>query len=496
MRAGCHASIARQALGWSGRQSAEKPARVRHSDVGLSLCSSCSSGCRATGSPSVCSEILCWSCSRPWLQEASYIVKIAIATLGTRGDVQPYLALAKELRDRGHTVTFAAPENFGPWIERHQIRFHSLGIDMEALVRSPEVRSVFAGNWTKVISIWRSTIIPMVRASLEATAAATRDAEVALFHPKAIGVTDVAEATGALAICASPLPVRPTAEFPLWVTQRQFPRAINRLTWQALRVARATYSGLLNQWRKDTLGLGKGRSFSLLGAGFMHLCAISPSVLPKPRDWGDDAEMVGYWFLNEGADAPLSPEIESFLRGGDPPLYLGLGSMSTLDPDWLAHRFTEASRAAKCRLIISRGWGGLEGARSDENVLMIDGAPHDALFPRVRAVIHHGGAGTTAAGLRAGKPTLVFPQIGDQSFWGRRVELLRCGPRMLRRHDVVSATLLDRMCDLIHNEAYRSHAGAIASAIAREDGINTAIERIEHAATSRSLAGRRTDEPA
>lgn len=412
-------------------------------------------------------------------------MKIAIATYATRGDVQPYVALAKRLQDRGHTVTLAAPENFGPWIARHQIPFHSLGVDVESLVRSPEVRKIFAGEWTKIPSIWRSTILPIVEQTLEATAAATRDADVVLFHPKALGVTDVAEATDALAICASPVPMRQTAEFPLWITACQFPRAINRLSWQALRVARAPYRRILNRWRRRTLGLGKGRSFSFLGADAMHLCAVSPSVLPEPRDWGDDAHMVGYWFLNEGQDVSLSAELEAFIKAGDPPIYVGLGSMSTVDPAWFAHRFIEVSRTLRCRLIISRGWGGLEGEPADENVFVLDEAPHDALFPRVSAVIHHGGAGTTAEGLRAGRPTLVFPQVGDQSFWGSRVQALKCGPPAVGKQEVASHTLVDRIDDLINNDVYRSHAQAIASAIACENGIDDAIERIERAAAVR-----------
>jgi sterol 3beta-glucosyltransferase len=123
---------------------------------------------------------------------------------------------------------------------------------------------------------------------------------------------------------------------------------------------------------------------------------------------------------------------------------------------------------------------------------MLDEAPHDLLFPRVAAVIHHGGAGTTAAGLRAGKPTLIFPQVGDQAFWGRRAEILKCGPPMLRPREVTGDTLVDRIRDLIRNEVYRSRASAVAAAIAREDGISGAIELIERATRRRSLVELRT----
>jgi sterol 3beta-glucosyltransferase len=159
-------------------------------------------------------------------------MKIAIATLGTRGDVQPYLALAKGLRARGHDVTLAAPENFRSWVEGHGIQFHSSGVDTEALLRSDEVRDVLAGNWTRLFSTWRSVIIPMVQASLDATAAATRNADVIIFHPKAVGVPDVVELTGALAILAAPLPMMPTADFPLWVSHRQFPAGGDSPRWR------------------------------------------------------------------------------------------------------------------------------------------------------------------------------------------------------------------------------------------------------------------------
>lgn len=238
-------------------------------------------------------------------------MKISTVTLGTRGDVQPFMALARRLQDRGHTVCLAAPENFASWISSHGLTFHSMGVDMEALLQTAEVRNVLAGNWRKLPSLWQKTILPMVRASLEATAAAARDAEVIVFHPKAGGVPDVAEATGALAISATPLPMAPTREFPLWVMKGSYGGFLNRLSWHMLRTARAPYAKLLNTWRRESLGLGKGRSFVPIGrlheGDALQLCAVSPAVLPRPADWPQHVHMVGIGFSMGENRKPWTP---------------------------------------------------------------------------------------------------------------------------------------------------------------------------------------------
>lgn len=406
--------------------------------------------------------------------------------MGTRGDMQPYVALGKGLQARGHEVLLAGPDNFSSWVEGHGLLFHALGVDMEAFIQSPEVRRAMSGRWLELAKIWNRTILPLMRAMLTATWEAGRKADVLIFHPKVSGAVDVAEATGATAICASPIPLFPTGDFPLVVSTRNYGRWINRATYIAFTLARAPYLRMFNRWRAETLGLGRGPVFTPMGGGVRtRLCAVSPSVIPRPADWGEGEHMTGYWFLEDDSDWRPDPSLAEFLEAGEPPVYIGFGSMTYKDPRALAREIVEGVRQAGVRAIVATGWGGLEEIDVPDSILQIEGAPHGWLFPRVSAVVHHGGAGTTAAGLRAGRPTLVCPLTVDQPFWANRVWTQGCGPkpRPLRRLSADDFAL--GLKDLVGNPSYRARAGEIAAGINGEDGVARAVEIIE-AAYSRS----------
>lgn len=159
----------------------------------------------------------------------------------------------------------------------------------------------------------------------------------------------------------------------------------------------------------------------------------SPVLIPKPKDWGKHIEISGFFFLSLASSYAPPPELESFLQAGPPPVYIGFGSIVVDDPDALTQKVFEAIRLAKVRAVISKGWGGIGGSLIETlpNVFMLENCPHDWLFPRVSCVVHHGGAGTTAAGLAASKPTVVVPFFGDQPFWGEMVARLGAGPRAI-----------------------------------------------------------------
>ena len=410
-------------------------------------------------------------------------MRIAIVTLGSRGDVQPYIALGKGLQARGHEVRLAAPENVASWVEAHGLAFHGMGMDIQELAQSADVKRAIAGNPLKIGKVWRTVAVPMMRAALEAIWETGRDADVIVYHPKVVGAADVAEKTGATPICASPIPMSPTRAFAAPLIARDLGGPLNRLSWAVFRLMRAPLAGIVNAWRRDTLGLPKGPTFPPIGhrAGGLaiRLCAVSPAVVPRPQDWDADAHMTGYWFLDEGQDWQPDPALAAFLAAGPPPIYVGFGSMPVRDPETLARAIVEGTRRAGVRAILATGWGGLAAADVPDTVHIIDGAPHDALFPRVAAVVHHGGAGTTAAGLRAGRPTLVCPLSVDQPFWGKRVARLGCGPPPLPLNRLTADRLAARLKDRVENPAVRAGAGAIAERLADEDGVGVAVSVIE-----------------
>ncbi|NQU63781.1 MAG: glycosyltransferase family 1 protein, partial [SAR324 cluster bacterium] len=190
---------------------------------------------------------------------------------------------------------------------------------------------------------------------------------------------------------------------------------------------------MINRWRKETLGLEKSPAFMpinrIKSSSYIQLCMASPALVPYPNDPEENIQTTGYWFLEEKMDWQPDTALADFLKTGDKPIYIGFGSMPSWDPKKLTKEIIEGVRLANVRAILAIGWGGLKEVDLPETIFAIKGAPHDALFKYVSAVVHHGGAGTTAAGLRAGLPTLICHSAFDQPYWGRRIFSLGCGPK-------------------------------------------------------------------
>ncbi|MGB0716896.1 MAG: glycosyltransferase [Phycisphaerae bacterium] len=418
-------------------------------------------------------------------------MKISILTLGTRGDVQPYLALAAALAARHHSVTLAAPGDFQSWVEEYGLRFHSLGMEFQAFLQKPEVRRALTGQWFGLIRAWRRVIVPLMRDMLEGAWAAASDADVVIYHPKVIAAPDICERNGALPICAAVVPIFPTREFPLLVTSRNFGSLLNKFSYRLFSFSRLAYLSILNRWRRQTLGLGRGPSLSAPGSfrGRLHprLCAISPALVPRPSDWDDGIHLTGAWVLP--STDPWQPDetLQRFLQQGPPPVYIGFGSMTTADPLGLTRTMIRAVERSGVRAILATGWGGLSSDEAPSSIHLLEGAPHDLLFPLCRAVVHHGGAGTTAAGLRAGLPTLICPFGVDQPFWGGRVSSLGCGPEPLPIKRVNADGMAARLTDLVNTEKYRYNARRIQAEMAKESGVETAADAIERMAMIRCV---------
>ncbi|MEM8959965.1 MAG: glycosyltransferase [Acidobacteriota bacterium] len=417
-------------------------------------------------------------------------MNIALLTSGTRGDVQPFVALGKALQARGHTVLLHGPDNFADWVSRHGLAFHGSGVDTHAFLTTPEARRLVAESWGKLARSWHHHLVPRLDEIFDASLEACRDADVIVYHPMIPEAVDIAEATGARLVLAATVPGMTTGDFPVIIWARSYGRWLNRLSYFLFRLYRLRYHKYLDTWRRDRLGLGKGPKLLPVGAtrdGWIpRLSAVSPSVVPRPEDWDDDAHMSGYWFLDESGDWQPDPELTAFLDAGEPPVYIGFGSMTPGDPRRLGEQLLQAIRRAGIRVLIATGWGGIDIDPDDvqdliaaQRLHIIRGAPHDRLFPHVRGVVHHGGAGTTAAGLRAGRPTLICPILVDQPFWGRRVWKLGCGPKPQPLKKLRIDRLAEALRDLATNKSYRQRAEDVARGIATEDGVARAVEVIE-----------------
>ena len=412
-------------------------------------------------------------------------MNITILTLGTRGDVQPYLALSKALQKRGHNVLLCAPDNFQQWVESHQVPFVASGVDIQDLLQSPEVKKVMSGQWFRIRKIWKERIVPMMEQSLEAIWEASQTADVILYHPKVYGAIDIAEATGAKLICASLVPLFPTRDFPLLVWNSHLGSFFNRLSYQLISTSRLPYMKLIRRWRQNTLGLkSKAPGWLRIGRDYQNkpvtsLCAVSPSVIPRPDDWSNEIHMVGYWFLEDDPNWQPDENLSKFLEQGEPPIYIGFGSMTQAEPEKIGNMIIKAVEELGIRAIVAKGWGGIELKNTSENVYFLDQAPHDVLFRYVKAVVHHGGAGTTAAGLRAGCPTWICPTGMDQPFWGNVIYKSQCGPKPVKLNQLTYNVLLQSLKNLVTQSQYADNADFIAQRLRQENGIQKAVRIIE-----------------
>lgn len=312
---------------------------------------------------------------------------------------------------------------------------------------------------------------------------ASRDAELILYHPKALGGPHIAEKLGVPAFSVPPFPAYvPTREFPMFMLgARSWGGALNRLSYSLTRRGQAAVAGILNRFRTEQLDLPARGRFSIEPGGFgdkpipvMH--PISPHVLPRPADWPAHATVTGYWFLDAIEDWRPADDLLRFLDAGDPPIYVGFGSMVTKSPELVAKIVLQAIERAGVRAILGRGWGGLQPESVPPTVHLVDDLPHDWLLPRCAAVVHHGGAGSLAAGLRAGRPTLVVPHAFDQPLWGKRVRELGVGPEPLSKKKLGPETLAERIGTLVGDPAFRSAAEQLGERIRAESGVTTAIE--------------------
>jgi UDP:flavonoid glycosyltransferase YjiC (YdhE family) len=210
------------------------------------------------------------------------------------------------------------------------------------------------------------------------------------------------------------------------------------------------------------------------------LYCYSAAVAPPPPDWGSWIEVTGYWFLDRKTDWTPPPALAEFLEEGPPPVYVGgFGTMTNRDPGDLARIVARALGAAGVRAVVLTGWGGLPKEELPREIFAVDWVPFDWLFPRVSAVVHHGGAGTTAASLRAGVPTVVVPFFLDQFFWGRRVFDLGVGPRPILRKRLDPDTLAAALRIATRDPEMKGRAAALGVRIRAEDGVARAVAAFE-----------------
>ncbi|MBN1438070.1 MAG: glycosyltransferase family 1 protein [Anaerolineales bacterium] len=241
------------------------------------------------------------------------------------------------------------------------------------------------------------------------------------------------------------------------------------------------FRGFQNAWRKQALGLPPlpaGGPAGIIRRTAPHVFGYSPSVIPRPADWPSEVHVTGYWFCDPPPGWQPPDGLRAFLDSGAAPVYIGFGSMPDAEVRGTTQLVLEAIRIAGVRGILLRGWSGLGGDALPETVFAVDSIPHSWLFPRMAAVVHHGGAGTTAAGLRAGVPSIITPYAADQFVWAKRVSELQLGPKPVSYHSLTAQKLADAIRQAVDDGAMRDRAADFGRRIEAEPGVEKAVEII------------------
>ncbi len=412
-------------------------------------------------------------------------MNITILTAGSRGDVQPYLALAIKLKSAGYTVRLGAPNNFDAFVSGHGIEFAPLRADYYQLMESPEGQALKSGNPIRVMQNMRATVFPLMRSLIDDSWEAAQGSDAILYHPKLFSVPHIGEKLNIPVMLAATVPIlNATGAFPApGVINRNLGAALNRLTYKAVPLATASLNGLVKDFRRDVLGLPEAstavKGQTLNGQAIPVIYCYSKVVVPVPSDWDASAHVTGYWWLEEAGDWQAPAELQAFLDAGDAPVYVGFGSMVAESPEQTTHTVIEALKQSGQRGVIASGWGGLRTADLPPNIFMLKEAPHEWLFPRMSAVVHHGGAGTTAAGLKAGKPTVICPFIADQPFWGNQIAALGAGPAPVPQKQMTVEKLANAIRSAATDATMRQRAALIGEQLATEDGVGQALGVIE-----------------
>ena len=415
-------------------------------------------------------------------------MRITILSLGSRGDVQPFIALAVGLQKTGrYKVRFAAPDNFESHAREYSLNFSPLGVDTQKMLGTGGIdpdRNILLFLW-KVLRSMK----PLAERIAENTWSACQNAEFIIYSMLGVGAYHVAEKLGVPCIMASPIPgFAPTRAYPN--PGGVFPSlplggGYNRLTHILSGHLFQIFTGpFINRWRKEKVHLpaipfGKYPYFHMGGRPQPIFGSYSPIISPKPPDWGDNIHVCGYWFLDPAPDWQPPPQLITFLEAGAPPVYIGFGSMANRAPQKMAQLVQKALELSGQRGILAAGWGGLDNANLPDNIFALDSVPHAWLFPRMAAVVHHGGAGTTGAGFRAGVPSVLVPHMGDQPFWAKRVTELGVGPQPIPRRKLTSARLAAAITTATTDQNMQARAAALGERIRAEDGVARTIEIIE-----------------
>ncbi len=413
-------------------------------------------------------------------------MRITILSIGSRGDVQPYIALGLALKKAGTQVRVATFKNFEAFVTGFGLEFFQVQGDISKIMTTGVADNARqADNPLKMLLSFNE--MKSLTFNLQKDFyAACQGADLVIYHPgPSIGYF-IARQMGIPSVLAAPFPMTPTRAFPSlivynaprlgpeinWLSHKLF----EQIMWVAAREP-------IQQFWMDTFGRNPeafGPPFGKqVSPGHPTVVSCSDHVFPRPADWPEHVHNTGFWFLDDEPDWQPSEALHAFLEAGPPPVYVGFGSVA--DPAESA-RTTElviaALRRAGQRGVLASGWNGMSTREPlPKDIFMLESAPHAWLFPRMAAVVHHGGAGTTAAGFRAGVPAVIIPHGNDQFAWGQRAYELGVAAKPIPRKKLTAGNLAEAIQFVLKSKVCEA-ANRLGAKIQAENGAEAAAHII------------------
>jgi len=386
------------------------------------------------------------------------------------------LVLARALQQRGHQVILCGTPGSSSWAQEMRIPFQPSGLDMQQFAQTHD--DIHTSSLKLIMRLWRVRH-EEVRDQFRAVQEAAAGADLIVSAGTQFAAGSVASHTGAthVAVYYVPTTLPSASHAPFMVPWFGAPPWVNRLLWKCdVRFTMAMLGRSLNEQRR-LLGLPPARNFHHAYAPQHRLLAADPELCPLPEDLRDRCVQTGAITLTD--DATLPADVDAFIRAGSAPIYLGFGSMVNRDAARTTRTLLDAIQAAGVRAILSKGWAGLGEGELPPSCLTVGPLPHAALFPRMAAIVHHGGAGTTAAAARAGVPQIIVPHIGDQFYFGHRVTTLGLGPSPIPRPKLTAARLAAAVQLAVTSDLTQHRARAMAKQLSARRGVVETVAFLE-----------------
>lgn len=414
-------------------------------------------------------------------------MRITVLAIGSRGDVEPYVALGLGLQASGKTVRVATHANFEALVRGRGLEFAEIGGDYRAYHESRDGREALARNRGYYQMLYQGSRVagPLLQRVMVDCWRASEDSQALVVNQLSVVVGyHIAEKLRIPMVRAFNMPMSrtSTSPAPFLPSRLQLGARLNLLTHDlARRLLWAMLRSPTGDARSKVLGLPRLSPNPYLDMDrrrWLLLYGYSPAIVPPPPDWAEWIQVTGFWFLDRPQSWRAPAGLVHFLESGPPPVYVGFGSMTSQSPEQTTEMVVRALSQAGQRGVLVTGWGGLAPGAAAGNVYVADEVPFDWLFPKMAATVHHGGIGTTHLGLRAGVPAVVVPFMPDQHFWGRQVARLGVGPRPITRQELTVERLAEAIRVAVGDPGMRRRAAALGRHIAADDGVGRAVALI------------------